>query len=217
MRTRGPPPVLTAASVSVPVRVVMDLAITVNRMPRWLVLVTTLGYSHGSVSCRPRGTVRGTALWIIPAQRVLSVRWARAIGAASALGARGRTSCKRLASGSNPLAGSQFSGSLAVASTLIVGRRRVVTSCCRSTSLPLRLLPGERGRPRRAARRADRLRPGPSDHPALRHRERVRNPALRWPDSSGRCSRLRSGSTAVPHAPNAQTQCWRSVVRRPRQ
>ena len=38
---------------------------------------------------------------------------------------------------------------------------------------PLRLLPGQRGLPRRAARRADRLRPGPSDHPALRHRERA--------------------------------------------
>jgi len=33
-----------------------------------------------------------------------------AIGAASALGARGRTSCKRQASGSNPLTGSQVNG-----------------------------------------------------------------------------------------------------------
>jgi hypothetical protein len=38
--------------------------------------------------------------------------------------------------GSNPLTGSQFSGSSAFASTLIVERRRVVTSCCQSTSLP---------------------------------------------------------------------------------
>jgi hypothetical protein len=36
----------------------------------------------------------------------------------------------------NPLTGSQVSGSLAFVSTLIVERRRVVTSCCRSTSLP---------------------------------------------------------------------------------
>jgi hypothetical protein len=59
-----------------------------------------------------------------------------AICAGSAHGARGRTSCKRLASGSNPLTGSQFSRSLAVASTLIVERRRVVTPWCRSSSLP---------------------------------------------------------------------------------
>ena len=60
----------------------------------------------------------------------------RVICAASAHGVRGRTSCKRQASGSNPLTGSQVSGSLAFASTLIVERRRVVTSCCRSASLP---------------------------------------------------------------------------------
>ena len=35
-------------------------------------------------------------------------------------GARGRTSCKRQAIGSNLLTGSQFSASLAFASTLIV-------------------------------------------------------------------------------------------------
>ena len=48
------------------------------------------------------------------------------IVASSALGVRGRTTCKRLASGSNPLTGSQFSGSSAVASILIVERR----PCC---------------------------------------------------------------------------------------
>ena len=60
----------------------------------------------------------------------------RVICAGSAPNAGGRTSSKRSAIGSNPLTGSQFSGSLAFASTLIVERRRVVTSGCRSASLP---------------------------------------------------------------------------------
>ena len=42
----------------------------------------------------------------------------------------------RQARAPNALTRSQFSGSRAVASTLIVERRRVVTSRCRSTSLP---------------------------------------------------------------------------------
>ncbi len=50
--------------------------------------------------------------------------------------AHGAMLFKRQAIGSDPLTGSHSSGSLAFASTLIVERRRVVTSCCRSTSLP---------------------------------------------------------------------------------
>jgi hypothetical protein len=102
MRTRGPPPVLTAASVSFLVRVVMDLAITVNRAPRWLVLVTTLGYSHeprfrpsawnGSWNDAPNNP---SAVGAFSAMTC-------AIGAASALGARGRTSCKRQVIESDP-------------------------------------------------------------------------------------------------------------------
>jgi hypothetical protein len=45
----------------------------------------------------------------------------RVISAASAHDARGRTSCKRQVSGSNPLTGSQFSRGVGLASTLVRG------------------------------------------------------------------------------------------------
>jgi hypothetical protein len=62
---------------------------------------------------------------------------------------------------------------------------------------PLRLLPGQRGLPPRAARRADRLRSGPPDHPALRHRERavVLGAAAR---SAGPGTRLRRPGRPAP-------------------
>jgi hypothetical protein len=45
----------------------------------------------------------------------------RAIGAASALGARGRTTCKQQVSDSNPLAGSQVSRDIYLSSALVRG------------------------------------------------------------------------------------------------
>ena len=94
------------------------------------------GRSAGTRCQRPAWT----GSWNVMSENPSATSAIRAVtgvlGAASAPGARGRPSCKRQASGSNLLTGSQFSGSPAFASTLIVEHRRVVTSCCRSTSLP---------------------------------------------------------------------------------
>jgi hypothetical protein len=80
-------------TVSCPVRPCRQVEVPLRRFP-----VITLGYGHRSLPVVPRGTARGTARRINPSAASAVHAMTRAISAASAHGARGRASCKRLSS-----------------------------------------------------------------------------------------------------------------------